>query len=133
MKIVGLSVSQLTYKPLTETWLSHDDEAEVNVLVAGGYKLCHLPRKNRRGGGVGVLFKSTLRKISETHLTTDTFEGLSIVWVYVIYRPPSSSMSSAFLDDIGLVLTAAAPSFVGTSMYTMPTHNQRLQVTLLIY
>ena len=63
---------------LTETWLSHDDKAEINVLTAGGYNLCHLPRRNRRGGGVGLLFKSTFNMISETPLMTDTFEGLSV-------------------------------------------------------
>ena len=63
---------------LTETWLTQDDQADINVLTASGYSLCHLPRANKRGGGVGVLFKSTLSKISETPLTTDTFEGLSV-------------------------------------------------------
>ena len=62
---------------LTETWLSHDDKAEINVLTACGYNLCHLPRRNRRGGEVGLLFKSTFNVISETPLTTDTFKGLS--------------------------------------------------------
>ena len=85
---------------LTETWLTKDDQAEIYVLTASGYSLCHLPRANKRGGGVGVLFKSRLSKISETPLTIDTFEGLSVtlqcpktknnVRVYVIYRPPSS-------------------------------------------
>ena len=63
---------------LTETWLTKDDQAEINVLTASasGYSLCHLPRANKRGGG--VLFKLRLSKISETPLTTDTFEGLSV-------------------------------------------------------
>ena len=103
---------------LTETWLTKDDQAEINVLTASGYSLCHLPRANKRGGGVGVLFKSTLSKISETPLTTDTFEGLSVtlqcpktknnVRVYVIYRPPSSSLPRDFLDDLGAILKSAA-------------------------
>ena len=103
---------------LTETWLTKDDQAEINVLTASGYSLCHLPRANKRGGGVGVLFKSRLSKISETPLTTDTFEGLSVtlqcpktknnIRVYVIYRPPSSSLPRDFLDDLGAILNSAA-------------------------
>ena len=103
---------------LTETWLSHDDKAEINVLTAGGYNLCHLSRRSRRRGGVGRLFKSTFNMISETPLTTDTFEGLSVtlqcpetnsnVRVYVIYRPPSSSLSRDFLVDLGATLSSAA-------------------------
>ena len=90
---------------LTETRLTKDDQAEINVLTARGYSLCHLPRANKRGGGVGVLFKSTVSKISETPLTTDTFEGLPInpqcprtrsnVRICVIYRPPSSCIASS--------------------------------------
>ena len=84
---------------LTETWLTKDDQSEINVLTASGYSLCHLPRENKRGGGVGALYKSRLSMISETPLTTDTFEGLSVtlqcpktknnVRVYVIYPPPT--------------------------------------------
>ena len=90
----------------------------MNALTASEYSLCHLPRANKRGGGVGVLFKSTLSKISETPLTTDTFEGLYVtlqcqktrsnVRVYVIYRPPSSSLPRDFLEDIGAILNSAA-------------------------
>ena len=103
---------------LAETWLTKYDQAEINVLTASGYSLCHLPRANKRGGGVGILFKSTLSKISETPLTTDTFEGLSVtlqcqktrsnVRIYVIYRPPSSSLPRDFLDDLGVILNSAA-------------------------
>ena len=103
---------------LTETWLSHDDKAEINVLPAGGYNLCHLPRRNHRGGGIGLLFKSTFNMISETPLTTNILEGLSValqcpetdsnVRIYVIYRPPSSSLSRDFLDDFGATLSSAA-------------------------
>ena len=103
---------------LTDTWLSHDDKAEINMLTAGGYNLCHLPRRNRRGGGVGLLFKLTFNMISETLLTTDTFKGMSVtlqcpetnsnVRVYDIYRPPSSSLSRDLLDDLGATLSSAA-------------------------
>ena len=52
---------------LTETWQTKYDQAEINVLTASGYSLCHLPRANKRGGGVGVLFKSTLSLRSVKH------------------------------------------------------------------
>ena len=107
---------------LTETWLTKDDQAEINVLTASGYSLCHLPRANKRGGGVRTgrcrRSVSTLSKISETPLTTDTFEGLSVtlecprtknnVRAYVIYRPPSSLLHRDFLDDLSAILNSAA-------------------------
>jgi len=46
---------------LPETWLVTDkDQLTINKLVPGGYKFNHIPRKrSRRGGGIGILYKST--------------------------------------------------------------------------
>ena len=57
---------------LTETWLS--DGEVVDDLTYGGYNLVHLPRKNRRGGSVGLLFRSTFQLLSHKSMTTGTFE-----------------------------------------------------------
>ena len=88
------------------------------MLTAGGYNLCHVPRRNRRVGGVGLLFKSTFNMISKTPLTIETSEGLRValqcpetnnnVRVYFIYRPPSSLLPRDFLDDLGATLSSAA-------------------------
>ena len=41
----------------TETWLSGNDAASIAAITPDGYDFRHLPRPNRRGGGVGILFK----------------------------------------------------------------------------
>ena len=121
---------------LTETWLSHDDKAEINVLTAGGYNLCHPPRRNRRGGGVGLPFKSTFNMISETPLPTDTFEGMSVtlqcpetnsnVRVYVIYRHccPVTYWMIWVLLLVQPQHTRMNRSYVVTFMFTTVTSTQ---------
>ena len=44
---------------LTETWLTDNDASLISAIVPHGYKFQHLPRNDRRGGGVGVLFKAS--------------------------------------------------------------------------
>ena len=48
---------------LTETWLrpGNCDDLEVGILCPNGYRFLHAPRTHGRGGGVGLLFKYTLR------------------------------------------------------------------------
>ena len=100
---------------LTETWLS--DGEVLNYLTNGGYNLVHLPRKNRRGG-VGLLFRSTFQLLSHTPLTTGTCECMNVtlrcqrtkvnIQLLVVYRPPSSSLPRAFLDDFTELLNTVA-------------------------
>ena len=42
-----------------ETWLTNNDASLISAIVPHGYKFQHLPRNDRRGGGVGVLFKAS--------------------------------------------------------------------------
>ena len=49
---------------MIDTWLSHDDNADIHALTAGDYNLRHLLQKNRHGSGVGLLYKSTFHLIS---------------------------------------------------------------------
>ena len=45
---------------LTETWLSPDNAKNASVVqecADYGYKLFHIPRPTRRGGGVGILVR----------------------------------------------------------------------------
>ena len=43
---------------LTETWLCEEDEVWVNASECNknGYKLETVNRKNRRGGGIGLIY-----------------------------------------------------------------------------
>ena len=109
---------------LTETWLS--DGEVLNDHTNGGYNLVHLPRKNRRGGGVGLLFRSTFQLLSHRPMTTGTCECLNVtlrcqrtkvnIQLLVVYRPPSSSLPRAFLDDFTELLNTVANHLSETIM-----------------
>ena len=64
---------------LCETWLGTDyDEISISKLLPSGYKLLHQARTNKRGGGVGIVYKGGLDvvKIDSSYGTT-LFEYLS--------------------------------------------------------
>ena len=44
---------------ITETWLRSEDTASASAITPSGYHLEHAARSNGRGGGVGVLFRSS--------------------------------------------------------------------------
>ena len=44
---------------LTETWLSNKYESLVASPTPDGYTFHHVPRHGRRGGGVGIMLKSS--------------------------------------------------------------------------
>ena len=82
---------------LTETWLDATKEAARQIQ---GYKSYYCHRKNRIGGGVGILACETLTtKLLDSH-TTSTF---SAIWILIkkekcapliigcVYHPPNSS------------------------------------------
>ena len=45
---------------ITETWLSADDAAVRAELCPDGYKFIDHPRYGRRGGGTGLVYRSSL-------------------------------------------------------------------------
>ena len=104
---------------LTETWLNSDDEAFITEICPEGFKFIHAPRNNnKRGGGVGLLFKNNLQMKKKLCDSFSSFECMNIlllnlinVRIFVIYRPPPSQVNgltvslffaefSQFLEDI---------------------------------
>lgn len=92
---------------LTETWLrpGNCDDLQVGTLCPNGYRFLHFPRTHGRGGGVGLLFKDTLRinsvltdDFQSFELMDIHFRSLKCIRVLIIYRPPDSSYSSFFQD-----------------------------------
>ena len=90
---------------ITETWLTQLDNVDIAVLQGNNYTLSHVMRDNIRGGGVGVLFKSTYKLLRSTPISCEAYEGINItlkhpnstlITVVVIYRSPSLSMGSFF-------------------------------------
>ncbi|KAI0214517.1 putative RNA-directed DNA polymerase from transposon BS [Lamellibrachia satsuma] len=74
--------------------------------TTGGYSFIGECRSSKRGGGVGLLYKSAYKFRKTTTKRYDTFEHLDVkstqtsrpVRVVIIYRPPTTSVQS-FLDE----------------------------------
>ena len=87
---------------LTETWLKSSDTTTVKELCPPGFSFKHNSRQKRRGGGIGLLYRSSLdvRVIKQTVPVT-TFEcqsfylhGPTLLAMAIIYRPPSRLLAS---------------------------------------
>ena len=87
----------------TETWLNTGDydNLVIGSLIPNGYRFLHSARDGR-GGGVGLLFKSSLpvKQTSKVYLDTFiSFEAIECevkifsqsVSILIVYRPPPSS------------------------------------------
>ena len=103
---------------MTETWLGDDDPSVVSELCRDDFCFAHQSRGDaRRGGGVGVLFRKTLKLVSRADIETHASETCRVILrhtrfactlrVIVVYRPPSSDFRQ-FLEDMGKVLLTAA-------------------------
>ena len=85
---------------LTETWLTDDpkDTANTSKLTPEGYSFVHLPRSDRQGGGVGVLYKSCINMIFSRPWPASSFQCLEVMFgtpssvtrLLLVYRPPST-------------------------------------------
>lgn len=66
---------------LTETWLepADSDRLLIEELTPSGYRFLHNPRSIGRGGGVGMLFKNSLRVKQEETIAMDYFEYMQII------------------------------------------------------
>ena len=97
---------------LTETWLKGDDHVIIGEITPAGYDFINVPRSTgRRGGGIGVLYKSSLQlSVVPSDTTPTTFEHVRVVGklkdicLTAIYRPPPSQANvfttRNFLDEL---------------------------------
>ena len=101
---------------LTGTWLRpHNmDDFEIGTLCPTGYRFLHVPRKQGRGGGVGILFKDVLNINTSLAVDYDTFEIMDVrlrslysVRILVIYRPPDNSSLNGFFEEFSHLLESA--------------------------
>ena len=98
---------------VTETWLSsdHGEDDLLNICPAG-YNAVHTPRVGKRGGGVALIFRSSLRvEMASTGFSASSFEHMAVrlhcnsafcIHLVIIYRPPSQSSRCSdgqFLTD----------------------------------
>ena len=94
---------------ICETWLSPDDLAVIADMTPDGYIFKHVPRSNRRGGGIGLLHRSGLQvNICKTPQNFISFESMQAeiidnavsIHLVIIYRPPGSKHPfSGFIDE----------------------------------
>ena len=90
----------------TETWLSEEDNIKIGDLTPSGYSFSHVPRSDRPGGGVGLLYKSGLdirsveitRKRSFEYQHVLLVSGSTSTRILIIYRPPNSQNHYQPLD-----------------------------------
>ena len=87
---------------ITETWLRDEASDVITNLVPDGYAMINVPRKDKAGGGVALLYKSNLKlKQCRKIKPYTSFESLECVLtlktvtyrILVIYRPPSNSVN----------------------------------------
>ena len=46
---------------LTETWLTDSDDVSITDLTPQGFNFLHVPRTAKKGGGVGLVYKTGLK------------------------------------------------------------------------
>lgn len=117
---------------LTETWLKDDTSSAVLAeLVPRGYELKHCPRPgSRRGGGVGLIYRSSLNVSTIQHKEPyQSFEYLDCtiktksknINLSIIYRPPPSKANglslATFFDEWNSYLATKA-AFSGSCILT---------------
>ena len=103
---------------LTETWLKPDSEPDFAIrdVTPTQYAFLHNPRINRSCGGVGLLYKSSL-KVERQHQieTLKSFEYLKVILsnvtvaqTIIVYRPPQSKnncvSNSLFFEEFPVLL-----------------------------
>ena len=97
---------------LTETWLNgKSTNSFLASLAPPNFVLSHSDRSSKRGGGVAILHHNSLKSSSLILPSFSTFECMGSVIstgntsfkLFVIYRPPSTSISS-FFDELESLL-----------------------------
>ena len=85
---------------ITETWLNDtNSDLAVRNICPSGYSFSHVPRLNRTGGGVGVIYNNTLNITRYETVSYTSFEFMELLFqhqscqyrIVVVYRSPSSN------------------------------------------
>ena len=95
---------------ITETWLTDNDEIWIDAseLTKYGYKILTKNRIERKGGGIALIYRSTLNvEWIEQQRNWETFEfGIWLLknkgitsYIHGIYKPPNTDMNK-FLNEI---------------------------------
>lgn len=105
---------------LTETWLGTDtDNIALADLVQDGFDIYTVPRHNRRGGGIALVYKTDLEvNMIKSQEVFTSFEHLECIIgsknsklrMCIIYRPPASKLNnvktSVFFEEFSKYINA---------------------------
>jgi exonuclease III len=113
---------------ITESWIRDNalDSQVLSELTPPGYLIVSVPRVNKRGGGVAVMYRSSIKLSMQTSTPRTSFEHLKAsikhagtsLSLCVMYRPPTSGLYNTFLEEfaefIGEIQTSpGVPLVVG--------------------
>lgn len=100
--------SNLDIISVTETWFTSTDPNESNLIEAcpDGFIPVHEPRVGRRGGGVAIFYRDTIKLAHFSTVHYSSFEHLDFsltvgsnrLRIINIYRPPANSKDK-FLEE----------------------------------
>jgi hypothetical protein len=103
---------------LTETWIQPDfPPSTLQSLTPQNYSIINCPRSVGRGGGIALIYNSSLKVNSLSLASYSSFELLGVKFSVsyssciccIIYRPPSSSLS-VFFDEFSSLLAELSSS-----------------------
>jgi len=103
---------------LTETWQKPSSESDYAArdICPNGYVLTQQPRSKGNGGGVGLLYNSSLKIEKQESKSFKSFELMEVLLhtnsstsrIVIIYRPPPSTSNglsyTLFLDEFSSLL-----------------------------
>ena len=69
----------LDFCTITETWLKENDDLIAKFITPDGYKLEHVDRKGKCGGGIAVLYQNCFHLNLDHVLSFSSLEYMSLV------------------------------------------------------
>ena len=104
---VKLSDCNLHVCALTETWLKKGDNMTPNQLCLEGYTIASVPRVDRVGGGIALIYKLDIKLKAKTVYSYASMEcadfiiclPTTLINLCVIYQPPNTSILH-FCNDL---------------------------------
>ncbi len=95
---------------ICETWLRPEDSSVIGDITPDGYVFQHVPRLNKKGGGVALLSKSGLPVTVSHRRKFLSFESIELelsspsnsisISLIIVYRPPRSGCNfTQFLSE----------------------------------
>lgn len=99
---------------LTESWVKETETAIISELVPETHVFHNCSREGR-GGGVGIILSKFLQGIKSVGLKYLHFECIQVhfthrntkIYIYVIYRPPSSVFSEFLMEFEGFLMESS--------------------------